>query len=257
MNDKKLTHNDFLQRLDIRDVLLDAGYRQNRRFGLRLSSFIRTDSEEKRIRGDKFVITQQGKCCCQPPRQKEYNVVSFIKEHPALFAEYYEGIDLNRLVNLVCSRLLNIPFEEYEVQTVPVKQDLRPFDITDYDLHRFNPQDHEMQEIFYPYFKNRGIDLSTQNAFHRHFCLATKHGADGAAYTCLAFPLTLPKEGGTVVGFEERERMRRARKAMRAKGCGLQVLPEHLLPRPNISTGSGVPMTRWPITNSIRRRTRI
>ena len=166
MNDKKLTHNDFLQRLDIRDVLLDAGYRQNRRFGLRLSSFIRTDSEEKRIRGDKFVITQQGKCCCQPPRQKEYNVVSFIKEHPALFAEYYEGIDLNRLVNLVCSRLLNIPFEEYEVQTVPVKQDLRPFDITDYDLHRFNPQDHEMQEIFYPYFKNRGIDLSTQNAFH-------------------------------------------------------------------------------------------
>ena len=50
MNDKKLTHNDFLQRLDIRDVLLDAGYRQNRRFGLRLSSFIRTDSEEKRIR---------------------------------------------------------------------------------------------------------------------------------------------------------------------------------------------------------------
>ena len=101
MNDKKLTHNDFLQRLDIRDVLLDAGYRQNRRFGLRLSSFIRTDSEEKRIRGDKFVITQQGKCCCQPPRQKEYNVVSFIKEHPALFAEYYEGIDLNRLVNLV------------------------------------------------------------------------------------------------------------------------------------------------------------
>lgn len=208
MNDKKLTHNDFLQRIDIRDVLLDAGYRQNRRFGLRLSSFIRTDSEGKRIRGDKFVITQHGKCCSQPPRQKEYNVVSFIKEHPTLFAEYHEGIDPNRLVNLVCSRLLNIPFEEYEVQTVPAKQDLRPFDITDYDLHRFNPQDHEMQEIFYPYFKNRGIDLSTQNAFHRHFCLATKHGADGAAYTCLAFPLTLPKEGGTVVGFEERERMR-------------------------------------------------
>ena len=96
MNDKKLTHNDFLQRLDIRDVLLDAGYRQNRRFGLRLSSFIRTDSEGKRIRGDKFVITQHGKCCSQPPRQKEYNVVSFIKEHPTLFAEYHEGIDPNR-----------------------------------------------------------------------------------------------------------------------------------------------------------------
>lgn len=73
MNDKELTQDDFLQRIDIRDILLDAGYRQNRRFGLRLSSFIRTDNEGKRIRGDKFVITQHGKCCCQPPQQKEYN----------------------------------------------------------------------------------------------------------------------------------------------------------------------------------------
>ena len=173
MNDKEFTQDDFLQRIDIRDVLLDAGYRQNRRFGLRLSSFIRTDSEGKRIRGDKFVITQHGKCCCQPPQQKEYNVVSFIKEHPALFAEYREGIDPNRLVNLVCSRLLNIPVED--------KQDLRPFDIANYDLRPFSPQDRETQKTFYPYFKNRGIDLCTQSAFHRHFCLATKHGADGAA----------------------------------------------------------------------------
>ena len=119
MNDKELTQDDFLQRIDIRDILLDAGYRQNRRFGLRLSSFIRTDNEGKRIRGDKFVITQHGKCCCQPPQQKEYNVVSFIKEHPTLFAEYYEGMDLNQLVDLVCSRLLNIPVEEeYEVPIV-------------------------------------------------------------------------------------------------------------------------------------------
>ena len=208
MNDKELTHDDFLQRLDIRDVLLDAGYRQNRRFGLRLSSFIRTDSEGKRIRGDKFVITQHGKCCIQPPRQKEYNVVSFIKEHPALFTEYREGIDPNRLVNLVCSRLLNIPVKEHEVQTVPVKQDFRPFDIADYGLHPFNPQDRETQKMFYPYFKNRGIDLCTQYAFHQHFCLATRHGADGVAYTSLAFPLTLPKGDGTVVGFEQRDCMR-------------------------------------------------
>lgn len=117
MNDKELTHDDFLQRLDIRDVLLDAGYRQNRRFGLRLSSFIRTDSEGKRIRGDKFVITQHGKCCCQPPRQKEYNVVSFIKEHPHLFAEYHEGINPDRLVELVCYRLLHYPIPEQETRT--------------------------------------------------------------------------------------------------------------------------------------------
>ena len=122
MENKELTYNDFLQRLDMRDILLDAGYHQNRRFGLRLPSFSRMDSEGKRIRGDKFVITKQGKCCTQPPRQREYNVVSFIKEHPLLFAEYRKGMDLDRLVNLVCSRLLNGP-------VVQSRQDIRPFHI--------------------------------------------------------------------------------------------------------------------------------
>ena len=208
MNDKKLTHNDFLQRLDIRDVLLDAGYRQNRRFGLRLSSFIRTDSEEKRIRGDKFVITQQGKCCCQPPRQKEYNVVSFIKEHPQLFAEYSAGMAPDRLVNLVCNRLLNHPIENREARIIRPARDIRPFDIGNYDLHRFDPQDRATQKKFYPYFKSRGIDLYTQYAFHRNFCLATKKRDDGLRYTNLAFPMTLPKDPEKTVGFEERGRAR-------------------------------------------------
>ena len=201
MENKELTYNDFLQRLDIRDVLLDAGYHQNRRFGLRLPSFIRMDSEGKRIRGDKFVITKQGKCCTQPPRQREYNVVSFIKGHPLLFAEYREGMDLDRLVNLVCSRLLNRP-------VVQSRQDIRPFHIADYDLHKFDPRDRETQKKFHLYFKNRGIDLSTQYAFHRHFCLATKYDAEETIHTCLAFPLTLPKGDGTVVGFEERDCVR-------------------------------------------------
>lgn len=204
MNDKELTHDDFLQRLDIQDILLDAGYCRNRRFGLRLPSFIRRNSEGKRIRGDKFVITRQGKCCSQPPRQKEYNVISFIKEHPTLFAEYREGIDPDRLVNLVCNRLLNMSVEK----RVQSGQDIRPFDIAKYDLHKFNLQDRETQKRFYPYFKNRGIDLSTQYAFHRHFCLAAKYNAGGTIHTCLAFPLTLPKGDGKVVGFEERDCVR-------------------------------------------------
>ena len=201
MENKELTHNDFLQRLDMRDVLLDAGYHQNRRFGLRLPSFIRTDSEGRRIRGDKFVITKQGKCCTQPPRQKEYNVVSFIKEHPTLFAEYREEMNLDRLVDLVCSRLLNDP-------VVQSRQDIRPFHIADYDLHKFDLRNRETQKKFHLYFKNRGIDLCTQYAFHRHFCLATKYDAEGTIHTCLAFPLTLPKGDGTVVGFEERDCVR-------------------------------------------------
>ena len=179
MNDKELTHDDFLQRLDIRDVLLDAGYRQNRRFGLRLSSFIRTDSEGKRIRGDKFVITQHGKCCCQPPRQKEYNVVSFIKEHPHLFAEYHEGINPDRLVELVCYRLLHYPIPEQETRTGQPQRDTRPFDIADYNIQKFDPQDRGTQEKFAPYFEKRGIDLCTQQTFHRDFCLATRHSENG------------------------------------------------------------------------------
>ena len=69
-----LTYNDFLQRLRIQDVLVDAGYHLNKRDGLRYPSYIRTDSEGRRVRGDKFIVTANGQCCFQPPRQKLYNV---------------------------------------------------------------------------------------------------------------------------------------------------------------------------------------
>lgn len=203
MNDRRPTHDYFLQRLDIRDVLADAGYRQNRRFGLRLPSYIRTDSEGRRIRGDKFVITQQGKCCVQPPRQREYDVVSFIEEHPQLFAEYHEGIAPDRLVELVCNRLLNLPVEEREEPIERPRQELRPFDIADYDLYEFDPKDREAQQKFAPYFEQRGIDLGTQHAFYRDFCLAAERREDGGRETRLAFPMTLPKDAGRIVGFEQ------------------------------------------------------
>lgn len=87
-------------------------------------------------------------------------------------------------------------------------RDIRPFDIGNYDLHRFDPQDRATQKKFYPYFKSRGIDLYTQYAFHRNFCLATKKRDDGLRYTNLAFPMTLPKDPEKTVGFEERGRAR-------------------------------------------------
>lgn len=208
MREGDLTYDDFLQRLNIQDVLIDAGYHLNRRDGLRYPSYVRLDSEGRRIRGDKFIVTQQGKCCFQAQQQKVYNIISFIKEHPHFFTEYRAGMSPDRLVNLVCNRLLNHPIEDRTTRIIQPKRDIRPFDMANYDLHKFNPQDRETQKKFYPYFKNRGIDLYTQYAFHRHFCLATKHREDGAAYTNLAFPLTLPKGDGTVVGFEERGRAR-------------------------------------------------
>ena len=114
----------------------------------------------------------------------------------------------DRLVNLVCNRLLNHPIAERETRIIRPKQDVKPFDMADYDLHKFNPQNRETQKKFYPYFKNRNIDLYTQYAFHRHFCLATKHREDGLKYTNLAFPLTLPKDTEQIVGLEERGRPR-------------------------------------------------
>ena len=39
MRDGDLTYDDFLQRLNIQDVLIDAGYHLNRRDGLRYPSY--------------------------------------------------------------------------------------------------------------------------------------------------------------------------------------------------------------------------
>lgn len=203
---ERLTYDDYLRRLNIQDVLMDAGYTLNRRDGLRYPSYVRLDGDGRRIRGDKFIVTQGGKCCFQPPEQKVYNVISFIKEHPELFAEHRMGVQPDRLVNLVCCRLLNEPVEERTARIVEPKKEVKPFRISDYGIHRFDTKDRESQKRFYPYFKFRGIDLYTQYAFHRHFCLATKHRTDGLSFANLAFPLSLPKEPEKTVGFEERGR---------------------------------------------------
>lgn len=161
----ELTYDDFLDRLSIQEVLVDAGYHLNKRDGLRYPSYVRTDSEGRRVRGDKFIVTQNGKCCFQPPQQKVYNVISFIKEHPEMFSENKVGMSPDRLVNLVCNRLLNQPIEDRPSKITEPRKDGKPFNLNDYDIHKFNPQDRETQKRFYPYFKFRGIDLYTQYAF--------------------------------------------------------------------------------------------
>lgn len=206
MADGELTYDDFLQRLDIQDILLDAGYHLNKRDGLRYPSYIRTDSDGTRVRGDKFLVTGGGKCCFQPPQQKLYNIISFIKSFPEKFAEHRNGVSPDRLVNLVCNRLLNHPIEDRPIRIIQPKQHSRPFSLNDYDIHRFDVEDRETHKRFYPYFKSRGIDIFTQRAFAGHFFLATKHREDGLSYANLAFPLILPKEPDKIVGLEERGR---------------------------------------------------
>ena len=109
----ELTYEDFKQRISIQELLLDAGYRLNRRDGLRYPSYVRLDSENRRIRGDKYIVTGNGMCCFRPPERRNYNVISFIKEHPELFNEYTPGMSKDRLVNLYFYELPNKCFSLY------------------------------------------------------------------------------------------------------------------------------------------------
>lgn len=202
-----MTYDDFLRSISIKDILVDAGYTLNKRDGLRYPSYVRYGSDGTRIRGDKFIVTQNGNCCFRPPEQKLYNVISFIKSFPEKFTEFRGGISSDHLVNLVCNRLMNNPIADNITHHRNQNAEVKPFSLDDYTLHLFNPQDRDTQKKFYPYFKHRGIDLYTQYAFHKHITLATKERPDGKSYTNLSFPLTLPSDKEQkIVGFEERGR---------------------------------------------------
>ena len=207
----ELTYQDYMQRLSVQDVLRDAGYVRNRKDGLRYPSFVRLDEHGQRIRGDKFIVTRDGQFCFHPPLQKNYNVISLIKEYPQLFAEYEAGMNLDKLVNKVCHRLLNTPYEEKDVEIREAQRELKPFDLKDYRLRTLVSGDRDSAKPFYPFFKHRGLDLKTQYAFRESFVLAERDvpGKKGVTVRNLSFPLTVPGGDGTVVGFEERGRLRR------------------------------------------------
>ena len=50
-----LKYDDFLDRIDIQDLLVDAGYRLNKRDGMRYPSYVLLDSAGRRVKGDKFL----------------------------------------------------------------------------------------------------------------------------------------------------------------------------------------------------------
>lgn len=203
----ELNYEDFKRRVNIQDLLVDAGYRLNRRDGLLYPSYVRTGSDGRRVRGDKFIVTNNGLCCFQPPQRKNYNVISFIKEHPHFFSEYTPGMNTDRLVNLVCNRLLNQPVEQRSSTTVEKERLKKVFDLNEYERLDFRKDDWDRQKTFYPYFKERGISLDTQRAFGDHFFIGIREASNGKTYTNLSFPLRKPDDLATIVGLEERGRM--------------------------------------------------
>ena len=211
------TFTDYRSRLNIKDVLEDAGYTFYKRDGLRYPAYVRLDSNGKRISGDKYIVMPNKNCCFKPPTIKLYSVTSFIWEHPDLFKEYKYGMKESALVHKVCQRLLNIPVEHRSQDVHNPTVNSKPFDINDYKIDRFNPKDFESQKPFYAFFKSRGIDFATRCAFHHSFFLASKTAKDGSIYKNLSFPMHIPGQPDKCVGLEERGYPRKdgsARKGM-------------------------------------------
>lgn len=201
--ENQLTYEDYKDRIDIKDLLVHAGYHFSRRDGLRYPAFVRTDDQGRRIKGDKFIVTGNGKCCFRPPEQRNYNVISFIKEHPFLFPEYQAGMDKDRLVNVVCRKMLGQPAEGEWVQIRDNVPDVK-FDLHDYDIVRFNAEDSDTMKLFYPFFRQRGIDPLTQKSFADNIWLSTNiRRSDGKRFTNIAFPFRTPLSD-EVVGLEVR-----------------------------------------------------
>ena len=189
----KLTYEDFKQRLSIQEVLQDAGYHLYRRDGLRYPSYVRLGADGRRVKGDKFIISGGGTCCFQPPERKNYNIISFIKEHPNLFADYRPGMSKDRLVNLVCCRLLNQPIEERTARIVEPRKEHKPFRLDEYEVSR---EPWRMKR----YFEARGINEETRKAFAGLYFLAAKKGNK---MFNMSFPMVIPGQEG-IVGLEQR-----------------------------------------------------
>lgn len=192
----QLTYEDYKARLTIHEVLQEAGYHLNRKDGLRYPSYVRLGGDGRRISGDKFIVSGHGNCCFQPPERKNYNIISFIKAHPHMFADYRVGMSLDRLVNVVCHRLLNLPLEQRQARILDPVKERKPFDIKQYDLS------HEPRQIA-RFMIPRGISKAVQQRFAPYMFVATKQRDDGKRYGNIAFPLRLPGNDN-IVGLEVR-----------------------------------------------------
>lgn len=154
MSDNDLTYQDYLDRINIQDVLVHAGYTLNRRDGLRYPSYVRHDSNGRRIHGDKFIVTNHGTSCFRPPEQKTYNLISLIKTFPSMFPEHVRCTNPDHLVNEVCRTLLNVPNEHRGIIT-GFQKEAKPFNLNEYSIHAFRKYDFDSIKKFYPFFVTR------------------------------------------------------------------------------------------------------
>ena len=196
----------YIDRLNCQDILSYAGYRHNRRDGLRYPSYSRVDDQGRRIRGDKFICMPSGKTCFKPPVIKSYNVISLIKSFPEMFKESALGLKDSALVHAVCRSILNMPQKEkYSQKMLEPLKETKPFDIRDYDIKNFRKYVSESYRDFIPYFRDRALNIETLRTFGKDLLITQRKTDDKNTRTFinLSFPLTIPGKEGTV-GLEER-----------------------------------------------------
>ena len=196
----------YIDRLNCQDILSYAGYRHNRRDGLRYPSFSRVDDQGRRIRGDKFICMPSGKTCFKPPVIKSYNVISLIKSFPEMFPESALGLKDSSLVHAVCRTILNMPQKEkYPEHMLEPLKERKPFNINDYDVITFQKYNIDTNRQFFHYFRERGLDNETLRTFGKDLMITQRKTDDKNTRTFinLSFPLTIPGKEG-IVGLEER-----------------------------------------------------
>lgn len=196
------SYSMYLSRINIQEVLLHAGYVHNRRDGLRYPSYVKLDSDGRRISGEKFIVNPRFNTCYKPPVIKNFNIISLITEHPDMFPEKAENP--YRLVHEVCRNILGLPQEERTQNIINPQKEHKPFSLDEYTLQKFDESHVDGYKGFYPYFRYRGIDFRTQSAFKDHYVLATKTSKNGKPFTTLAFPMQIAGGDKKIVGFEER-----------------------------------------------------
>lgn len=197
------SYQDYLDRVDIQEVLVEAGFHHYKRDGLRYPAYVQLDSDGRRISGSKHLVTANGKCCFHPPEMKRWNIISFIKEHPELFRDFQPGMNPDRLVHLVCCRILNEPQEIRSEHIVDPRKNTKPFTLSDYAITVFDENDRYAVGLFDKFFGNRGISLESQKAFRRNFMITRHEYAEGKSVINLAFPMEA-KEEHSIKGMELR-----------------------------------------------------
>lgn len=216
----------FSKALSIQTVLQEMGYKYDPKSGKRKPAYIRTDDAGKHISGDKYIVNPIYNTAfyAGDRERKNYNVISLIKDHPYDFKDYVPGMKPSYLANIVSRRLLGIPNEIREANVVK-SPSYHPFDMDDYDIVHFDkrmvafPKDGQerMKNPFWSFFKDRGINSTTQRAFGDYLLLSKQkeindaNGKPVRTFQNMSFPMRIPGEDSLedkIVGMEVRGRQK-------------------------------------------------